>query len=439
MTKFRRCGLWAILALLGLFVLAAIAARLGANWYLRSDRFRKQITSAVGKELRADGDFMPLHFADGTFYTDGYVARGQAAAFFSDLRADQIRAAVNWRGLLDHRWEVDELNVQNLDVRFADRSSPTPAPVEVVPHLPKKKGAWKLDLRRAAVAESSWRWGATPDTAGSVTHAAFTLSPNDGAWLIDASSGTLAQTGWPSLTIASANLRYTGASLFVTESELRNGAGRITVNGEVRFDHAADLQAQFENVEITPLLPADWRLRLHGNLTGTAHLTAPLPGSDVRVESDLRLSNGQLEAVPLLDEIASFTRTERFRRLDLTRGSLSFTRQTGVVTIKNLLLESEGLMRVEGNCMIAKQKIDGVFQVGVTSASLQWLPGSQARVFTVAHDGYYWTPLRLTGSVDHPHEDLTRRLVAAAAGELLQKSGDDLIDTAKSLLDLMPH
>ena len=66
-------------------------------------------------------------------------------------------------------------------------------------------------------------------------------------------------------------------------------------------------------------------------------------------------------------------------------------------------------------------------------------PGSQSRVFTVSHDGYYWTPLRLSGSVSHPHEDLTRRLVAAAAGELLKNSDDTLQDTAKALLDLIPH
>jgi hypothetical protein len=107
--------------------------------------------------------------------------------------------------------------------------------------------------------------------------------------------------------------------------------------------------------------------------------------------------------------------------------------------LQNIVLESEGLLRLEGNCRIAQGRLDGRFQLGVTAASLQWLPGSQARVFTVAHDGYFWTPVHVTGSVAHPHEDLTRRLLAAAAGELLDKNGQQLLDTAKSLLDLIPH
>lgn len=225
----------------------------------------------------------------------------------------------------------------------------------------------------------------------------------------------------------------------MTESALRSGDGKLTVAGEFNFDRAADFQAQFDHISITPLLPPDWRLRLHGNVSGTAKIHATLPDGAPKIAGDLRLADGQLEALPLLDQIATFTRTERFRRVNLTRASLSFTQSSGVTTVKNLNLESEGLLRVEGGCTIAHERIDGRFQIGVTAASLQWLPGSQVRVFTVAREGYYWTSLRLTGPLAHPHEDLTKRLVAAAAGELLQNSEDILRDSAKTLLDLIPH
>ena len=438
MTNFQRRAAWSVFSLLGLIVLAALVARIGAGWYLSSDRFRNQIAAAVAHELKADGTFMPLHFSDGIFHSDGFVAQGKERAFFSDLRADQIRAVVNWRGLLEHRWEIDELSVQNLDIRFAEGSAPETPPAQSRP--PKKKDtSWKLDLRRADVAQSSWRWGSSEATSGSITRAAFTLTPNQGAWLIAATSGTLTQTGWPSLTIQSAKLRYTGASLFVNESVLRAGDGRINVAGEVDFKRAANLQAQLDRIDITPLLPPDWRVRLHGKLAGTTKVNAPLPHGDLQIEGDLRLVDGQLEALPLLDQIATFTRTEQFRRVTLTRGSLSFTSSAELVRVKNLLLESEGLLRVEGSATIANDRIDGVLQVGVTASSLQWLPGSQSRVFTVAHDGYFWTPVHLKGPVSHPHEDLTKRLAAAAAGELLKNSGDTLQDAAKTLLDLIPH
>ena len=106
----------------------------------------------------------------------------------------------------------------------------------------KKESLWKLDLRKAEIAQSSWHWGSTPETTGSLTKSGFALTPDNGAWLVEARSGTLAQSGWPILTIESAKLRYTGASLFVTESALRAGDGRLNVDGEIEFDRAADLR-----------------------------------------------------------------------------------------------------------------------------------------------------------------------------------------------------
>ncbi len=440
MTKFQRGTLWAVIFSLGFLVAVAFFARAAAGWYLGSGRFRQQITRAVDQELKARGTFQPLHFTGGTFYSDGFVADGKERAFFSELRADQIRAVVNWRGLLDRRWEVNELNIQNLEIRFAGRT-PAESAARAEPTRPaaKKKSSWKLDLRKAEIAQSAWHWGASPASAGSLTKSGFTLTPDNGAWLVEARSGTLAQSGWPILTIDSAKLRYTGASLFVTESALRAGEGRLHVDGEIAFDRAADLRVRLEQVDFAPFLPADWRMRLHGKIAGTAKLHAPLPAGALRIEGDLRLVEGQLEALPVLDQIAAFTRTERFRRVALTRGSLTFSNEGDRTVVQNLLLESAGLMRVEGQCTIAQNKIDGVFHLGVTAASLQWLPGSQERVFTEARDGYYWTPVRVTGPVEHPREDLTKRLLAAAASELLQNSKGTLEDAAKTLLDLIPR
>ncbi len=293
---------------------------------------------------------------------------------------------------------------------------------------------WKLDLRRAEVARSSWSWA-----SGKIDSAAFTLRPDGAAWLIEARSGFVRQTGWPELALESAKLRSNGETLFLTESAFRAGSGRLTASGEVNLTRAAKLQAELTQVPLAPLLSPDWRLRLHGDLNGRVRLQADLPAGAVRSEGELQLVHGQLEALPVLEQIASFTRTERFRRIALTKASAVFTHADGVTIAKDVLLESDGLLRVEGGCTIAGDQLDGTFQVGVTAASLQWLPGSQARVFTVQRDGYFWTTLRLTGPVAHPHEDLSRRLMAAAAGELLENGTDTLREAAKTLFDLIPH
>jgi hypothetical protein len=418
---------------------AAVSIRVGFGWYVKSEAFQRRTAAAVGHALRADGTFTPFQLADATFYSDRFVARGSRGAFFSDLQADQIRAAFNWRALFHRTCQIDELNVQRLAVRFANQHGPEIRPTKRESEARQPVPRWKLDLRKANIAQSTWDWVTNDGNPGSITGSSFTLTPNGDSWLIDGNGGKMSQSGWPALSIESARLRYTSSSLFVTDSVLRTGTGRITLSGEVEFRKAADLQTQFTDISLTPLLPADWRLRLSGKMSGTASIHAPLADGSIYVEGRMQLTDGQVEALPLLDQIAAFTRTERFRRVSLTKASLSFARDSSLITAKDIMIESEGLMRIEGACTVVNDQIDGVFQIGVTSASLQWLPGSQARVFTIAHDGYYWTSLRLAGPVAHPTEDLTPRLVAAAAGEILQNAQDTVLDAAKSILELVPH
>ena len=65
-------------------------------------------------------------------------------------------------------------------------------------------------------------------------------------------------------------------------------------------------------------------------------------------------------------------------------------------------MESEGLIRVEGSFTIEHGQIDGTFQVGLTPATLQWIPGSQGQIFVSSRDGYLWSPMKLSGAGGPP-------------------------------------
>jgi hypothetical protein len=423
MRRSRRRILAMFLALLALIVLALLAFQIGGQWFLTGGRLRRHLEVAVGGALKAHAKFRPLHFSDGTFISDGFVAHGKRRARFAELRASQVRAVINWRGLLDQSCEIDDLKIQNLEVELTKKSplkESTAASTRSKPGHKTNHKPWRFDLRKAEVAQSSMWWGLTPGTAGSVTRTALTLRPNEGSWLLDAHGGTLAQAGFPTLAIDSAKLRYADTTLSLSEGMLREGDDRISINGEIHFDRGADFTARFDRVSILPLLPASWRQHLRGHIAGTARLHAALPRGDLQIDGELQLSDGEIAGVPLLKRIARLAHSDRLRRILLTRGSLSVTEKAGVIAVSNLLLESKGLMRLEGAGRIFGDRIDGALQLGVTMEILRLLPGAQARVFTSAHDGYYWTPLHLTGLVAHPEEDLTPRLVAAAAEELLR-------------------
>ena len=94
----------------------------------------------------------------------------------------------------------------------------------------------------------------------------------------------------------------------------------------------------------------------------------------------------------------------------------------GSLQITNLVAESKGLLRLEGSCVITDAGgITGALRVGVTPQTLQWIPGSRERVFTVAQNGYVWTDVKISGSLKDLREDLTPRLVAAMQDETIHQ------------------
>ncbi|MES2570342.1 MAG: hypothetical protein V4710_09865, partial [Verrucomicrobiota bacterium] len=118
---------------------------------------------------------------------------------------------------------------------------------------------------------------------------------------------------------------------------------------------------------MTPWLTGDWRLRLHGSISGEIDVQTPLPVTPgLMMSGHVTLNNGQLEALPVLDQIAIFTRLQQFRTLKLSSASADFRQENGRLAVSNFVAESAGLIRIEGAFTVRDGKIDGVFEVGVT-------------------------------------------------------------------------
>ena len=444
--RWKRIALWSALALLVLVLAGVFAARAAIDAYLRSERFRSFLAQKAGRTLHAESEIAPLHFDTASLYTDRFAARGNAAAAFSELRIEGIRAELSWRRFLEKVWQVDKVEIQRAQVQFdGPRIEVTGFAPPTEPRAAKSRGSgWlpnRVEVATANIRELNLLW-----KDGGLRGTAWLIQPGDGGWNLDGAGGKITHGALPPLEVQRLKLRYREPSLFVESAEFRQGAnGSVVANGEVNLRERLHLHASIKNVALTPWLAGDWRMRLRGDASGEIDIRSPLPQRGApEIRGTLTIANGLLEALPVLDEIAAFTRTQQFRRIALSRASGDFVQAGARLTVTNLVLESDRLIRVEGGFAIEGGYIDGTFQVGVTPTSLQWLPGSQTRVFTEARGAYVWAPMRLTGPAEAPKEDLSQRLAAAAAGAVIDQATGTLRDVtkgakeaARSALDLL--
>src|SRR5690606_17290344 len=105
------------------------------------------------------------------------------------------------------------------------------------------------------------------------------------------------------------------------------------------------------------------------------------------------------------------------------------------IEITDLVLQSDGLTRLEGSFVLKDRQItEGQFRLGVTPGTLRWIPGAEQKVFTHAENGFLWTPLEISGSLDQPRENLSARLAGGAVESLVEDAPRQATDAAKKIL-----
>ncbi len=408
---------WTGAVLLILAACALVGLKSWVNSYLRSPEFRKQVSARTAEHLQAQVEIAPVRFATTEFFCDGLTGEGARDAKFSDIKVENVRGEFRlpgvWRMIFgDKKFRIESVEVQRVAVNFFEPRLPL-----VLPHPEKKDKV--TEIGRIGVRELALAWN-----GGSVSGLGVTATPVEGGWQIVGDGGHAKQKGLPEMDIAALRVMHKEPSLFVQDARLRSEGGEITVTGEVTENEKVDLQFKANGVNVTPLLPEDWRARLHGRVSGDGRLQISLrdgAAASPEVAGHAELQAGVLEALPVLNKIADFTKTDRFRRLILNQVRGDYRYDRSGLHITNFVVESERLIQVRGSFSVVNGMIDGSFEVGITPGPLQWLPGSQDKVFSAPRDGYAWATMHISGPVKSPREDLSGRLFAAAQNAVVQQ------------------
>jgi len=433
-----------------LIVLAAVGTSVLIGRFLRSEGFRKLMGAKTGEALYSEAVYSPLSWAGSSMFVDSLQATGLQGSIVQSLRVDQVRADVNWRAIFQGAWRVDQIQVVSFDATFrpgsiepkAGSETPPPAPPRgIASWLPTRFEVGELDVARARV---HFRSNGGVEIA-SLQDSALAVYPDGTGWAIDGTGGVLAVSNLPALKVVSFRSRTQGDVFFLTDSQFQLGeTGRISASGQ--FGDNSKLRIEWSQVDVTPFLQPPWRSRLSGLFAGTALIEWPETGIAAgKATGSFRLTEGLAQNIEMLDQVATFTGAPQFRRMPLQEISGNYEWTQKSVQITNLVAESKGLLRLEGSCTIADGgMVNGTLRVGVTAQTLQWLPGSRERVFTVAQSGYVWTDVKISGSLQNLREDLSSRLAAAVRDEAIHQGKRVLEDIpgaardgAKGVLDAL--
>ncbi len=437
-SRTKSSPLWLKLLLgsgLALGALGLLVALLLPGWlqtYLASENFRQEAAARLGNQLGAQVTLGPIRRADDTLFSPDIRITPAPGAAYRSVLLQEVRLRIDPPAFGRWHWTIShaEAAVLTLDALGSRQTTPPPPPTTASPSaaVPPFWLAWlpsEVRLEPARIRDFTIRWGADETSGGVLERTTVQASFHPDRIDLSGTGGRLRQPGAPPADVRRVEARLADGRLFITDAELSLDTGRIRVEGEVQFQPVTELdfRLQFDGIDLSQLLTPTWQARLTGRIAGQATLVGSLE-QNLHLNGHAETEDLVITALPVLDRLALFTSLGEFRRLPVQRASADFLWAPGRLSLQNFHLEAEGLFRVQGTLEVVGDNLSGSLQAGLTSRSLQWIPGAREKVFTGIDGIYLTTPVAVSGTRQEPREDLTPRLVRGAAGSAIEQAGE---------------
>lgn len=433
-------GPWVLRLTVGGMIFAAVGSVAGYMWlrsYLGSPEFRMMILSHAEKTLKAETSMSPLRWDGFQVNADSFEASGPAA--MKEISVEGIKTGIDAGGVIRGVWSVSPSRITKLSATW-DTTAPSAA-------------SSVASSQEAAAAHSGtkpWYDAWIPKSIETdtlvINDSAFRLITADGdalwsgtRWEVDPTDSfdkcKLRGNGgrvklpfaWaPELKMEKVRLTYQKGYIYLTDATCRiYQNGHLDLGGELDVENRSySVEGSLRDVMCHEVLPADWRQRLTGKVESA--FTVRSGSSTPTVKGHLQIDQGILTALPILDKLAAYSQSLRFRTLTLHAAECDYEWSGDRIVLTNVKLGSEGLARMEGKITFTRSGpgapylLNGDFQVGLAPGTLAQIPGAEEDVFAPGDRGLLWAPMHLSGTLDDPKEDLSERLMAAAGARMFE-------------------
>ncbi|MEQ1749524.1 MAG: hypothetical protein ABL974_08895 [Prosthecobacter sp.] len=446
---FALLGLGVIIVVLGLF--APMFVMSWVRGYLQKEAFRGKMEQFFGSQLQGSVTLAPLRWTGDEVTTqEAHISTDKG--WKADLNG--LHLALDWNAFRQSKWRVINTGMDALSLSYVVPSSsnsafgappsggsgkvhetlqtpeppkagaPSTIPAWLRSYLPSTTEVDGVRIDDFSLAYGPWKVNESKLRLGAWQQGEHSVQATIEGGIVETPIQLPVQLVPMKFNLTRATTRLSRDDLHLSEAIVHwLGDSEITVNGHIRPKEGSwKMSAHLVAIPLREVMSDDWKLRLTGLIEGDLDIEGSRSKAP-SVEGDVQLKKGVLTAMPILDKLATYTGVDRFKRIILDIASAHVRGKGETRQFDKIIIQSNGLVRIEGSLFIQGGQVNGNFMLGVTPETLKWIPGAQKHVFTGANPqgppGMLWTPLRVTGTIDSPREDLTDRLIGGAGKALL--------------------
>ncbi|MGJ8697553.1 MAG: hypothetical protein ACSHYF_14645 [Verrucomicrobiaceae bacterium] len=423
-----------VVGLLLVGVLGLVFGYRAIREYLRSDDFRIMLGEKAGGMLGGEARFQPFVWEGWSLKTEAFDFSGEGS--IGDLAVSDIDASVDIGAIWDGIYRIENVSLRKVELTGDFREREVEAPeipeAEIVRDADTGKPGMfdrfiptKVEITGIEVGEVSGT-AMTDDGDWTFEHISAAVEPGAGQDVYELSlQGGEVETPLSlvkSLKLREAKARYSKDRFYLLSANVSAlERASIALEGEFDLENKRwTVSGDLTGARCEELVSEDWRQRLMGAVSSDFRVRGE-EDEDAIISGTLEITQGMLTALPVLDRIAAYTNAVRFRHLALSEATLDYRMQGDLLELTNIRLGSEGLVRVEGNLILEGEVIrQGNLRLGITPGTLAHLPGAETKVFRRGELGLLWSPVKISGTLDSPQEDLSDRLIAAAGERMFE-------------------
>lgn len=407
-TAIPRHWLWTFVSVLVLIVLLAATVvhffgYAAAKSWIESLMGQRAASAGLGRAIKVDGNFAPLHLEGWTIVTDSFTSRGWPGEAIGGLDAYAIRAELDpaavWRGV----YGIKGIQIDHAQISLLQPNDALKRPVP-----PKKPRPWYAHFLPSVfecgpiVSAHTALDFQFQNQLGHIRDARVQADLIGKDFKYTVTSGILEFPYLPPLRIERLEMFVTRPLITISTAQLTGvdplDLARLTLSGSIGMRENKSIEAlvQVKNMPIEQMLPEDLAPLIHGRATGEISWKRDQSGQDVYSEGEVNLTGATVEDLSVFKQLALLHGNPDLQNFTFDELNVKFHLQNGIFRA-SLVAKSGGKFSITGTVSYELKTKLASLDLAFTDLPLRtWLPSE----FKPRYSGVASASLKWSGHLD---------------------------------------